>query len=258
MARGLMGRVNNNVYMRHIRVPLLILIGMLLLTACAAYAKAVDTNEQNDAVLAKMFAAYGGKDVIERTKRVYAEGDIVAYQRKQSGTYTRWFERGRKLRVETKYTLSSETRVLNGNRGWRSDGGPLVEVTGYQYLAMVYQYKQLDLPYGMLKGKYSIVKSWKDRMDGRDVQVFVIDDNEGPAMRFCVDLGTYYIIRVEGAFEINGKTAMLGVTFSEFRKVDGYPLPYRAQNFGSGVSIGETNIRRYAVGPEMKSGLFRP
>lgn len=247
---------------RYISLKLASLLALLfcavLLAASAAYAKAVDTNQQNDAVLAKMFVAYGGKDVINRTKSVYAEGGIVAYMRKDNGSYQRWFERDRKLRVITAYTKSSETRILNGNRGWRSDGGPLQEVTGYQYLAMVYQYKQLDLPYGMLNGKYRIADSWKDRMDGRDVKVFIVEDKEGPPMRFCVDLKTYYIIRVEGAFEMDGRTAMLGVTFSDFRKVDGYPMPYRAQNFGSGMPIGETNFTRYVVNPEMKGSMFMP
>lgn len=257
-AREHMRNASFNICMRHIRVLSLVVMGTLLLTACAAYGKAVDTKQLNDAVIARMIAAYGGKDVINRTKSVYAEGEIVAHMKKDMGTYKRWSERDRKLRVETAYSRSSETRILSGVRGWRSDGGPLEEVTGHQFLAMVYQYKQLDLPYGMLNGKYRISDSWKDRMDGRDVKVFIIEDSEGPPMRFCVDLKTYLIIRVEGAFDMNGRTAILGVTFSDFRKVDGYPFPYRVQNFGSGMAIGETQIRKYVVNPEMKGSLFRP
>ncbi|MDH4163112.1 MAG: hypothetical protein OEW15_10540 [Nitrospirota bacterium] len=69
--------------------------------------------------------------------------------RQDAGTYELAFKRPRMLRVDTKYGRSLETRILRGRTGYRgTDVVPLVEVTDHRLLAMVYQYKHLDLLYG--------------------------------------------------------------------------------------------------------------
>jgi hypothetical protein len=211
-------------------------------------------------IVARVISAYGGEDAIKRAKRVYVTGDITASMRNDKGIYTRYMARDRKLRVETAYASgSSELRILNGKTGWRRrDKTPLMEVKEYQLLAMIYQYKQLDMPYGLLTGQYNVTDEGRDTINGAEVEVLDVEDGEGPPMRIYIDLKSFRIVRTEGYFFVRGNLTNLGADFSDFRKVDGITLPFKITNFGSGQLIGETIIKKYRINPSMEESLFRP
>ena len=204
-------------------------------------------------------AAYGGEKAVRDAKRVYATGRITAYMRGDTGTYTRWLDRdGRKLRVETRYTKSSETRMLSGKHGRRGMDGDVEDVTGFQYLAMVYQYKQQDLIYGLMTGRYKVRYDQPVTDGAMTVEAFNIEDAEGPPMSMYVDPKTMHILEIEGRFNVNGQSATLSAQFSDFRKVKGLLVPYRIKNFGTGgVEIGETNILKYEINGKMEPTLFK-
>ncbi len=211
-------------------------------------------------IVSRIISAYGGEDAIKRAKRVYATGDITAFMRNDKGTYTRYLERDRRLRVETSYASgSSELRILNGKKGWRRmDRTPLMEVREYQLLAMVYQYKQLDMPYGLLTNQYNVTDEGRNTLDGAEVEVLDVEDGEGPPIRIYVDMKSFRILRIEGYFFIKGNLTNLGADFSDFRKVEGVLLPFKITNFGSGQLIGETTIKKYKINPAMDEALFKP
>lgn len=212
-----------------------------------------------NALIAKVIAAYGGESVIKRTKRVYAKGTTNAIMRGDAGSYERWFDRDRKLRVETLYAKSSETRILNGSRGWRSvNNEKPVEVNSFPYTAMVYQFKQLDLPFGLMTGQFRITDLGEVTQNGRQLHVLVLEDNEGPPVRAYIDLTTYYIFKTEAFFQIKGNVTSLGAEFMDFKTFDGMPLPTRIINYGGGQKIGETDIKKYQINPDMKDSLFKP
>jgi len=211
-------------------------------------------------LIPKIISAYGGEDAIKRAKRVYAAGDITAFMRNDKGTYTRYMERDRKLRVETAYASgSSELRILNGKTGWRRmDKTQVLESRDFQLLAMVYQYKQLDMPYGLLTGQYNIADEGIITLNGAEVEVLDVEDGEGPPMKIYVDIKSSLIVRTEGYFFVKGNLTSLGADFSDFKKVDGVILPFRIINSGSGQLIGETIIKKYKINPAMDESLFRP
>src|SRR5208282_1216787 len=95
----------------------------------------------------KIIEAYGGRERLARIVSVAAEGRITALIRGDEGLYRRALRRDGKLFVDINYTRSAERRILNGSKGYRSDGGQLEEVSGPRYLAMIYQYNELNLPY---------------------------------------------------------------------------------------------------------------
>lgn len=211
-------------------------------------------------IVARVISAYGGEDAIMRAKRVYVTGDITAFMRNDKGTYTRYMARDRKLRVETAYASgSSELRILNGKTGRRRmDRTPLMEVKEYQLLAMVYQYKQLDMPYGLLTGQYNITDEGSNTLNGVEVEVLDVEDVEGPPMKIYIDMKSFRIVRTEGYFFVKGNLISLGADFSDFRKVDGLLLPFKITNFGSGQLIGETIIKKYKINQAVEESLFRP
>lgn len=222
-------------------------------------ARAAADDAATQALVAKVVAAYGGAEAIERIAAVRAEGEINAFLRGGRGSYTRWLERPRRLRVETVYPRESETRILNGRQVWRGSGEqPPRPVAGQGHLAVVYQYKQLDLPYGLLKGSYQLRHAGRETLDGMDTEVLEVADEEGPPMRVNVDATSQLIARVAGTFTHGGMSMSLGIDFADYRPVAGVLLPHRMRNYAGGRAVSETVITRYQLNPPADPTHFRP
>ncbi|MDD2918583.1 hypothetical protein [Rhodoferax sp.] len=222
-------------------------------------ATALEQDAASLALVDKVVQAYGGASQIERLVSLNADGLINAIVRNASGTYKRWFQRPRMLRVETVYPAATETRVLNGELAWRITGGNLMAgVEGPGRLAMIYQYKQLDLPYGLLKGRYNLRHAGSETIGNQATEVMDLRDDEGPNIRVNVDTATHLIVKVTGQIEFAGQTMVLAAEFSDFRPVDGMPLPFHINNYAGGMAISETLITRYAINPPVDATLFVP
>lgn len=207
----------------------------------------------------KVLKAYGGAQQIESVVSLNAEGLINAQLRHASGTYKRWFQRPRKLRVETSYASTSEARILNGDLAWRiSDESLMMGVAGPGRLAMIYQYKQLDLPYELLKGSYNLRYAGAETVGSVATQAIEVWDDEGPAIRMNVDTTEHYIVKVTGSITSGAQTMTLSIEFSDFRLIDGTPLPFQINNYADGIHISETLMTRYGINPAVNPALFVP
>ena len=234
----------------------------LFVIALAPFSLSVAASEQDAPSLAlveKIVRAYGGAQQVERLTALSVEGEIDAFARGTRGTYKRFFQRPRLLRVETSYPGMSETRVLNGQLAWRVNDREVIKGdTGPSRQAMIYQYKQLDLPYGLLKGLYNLRFAGEEAVGSLQTQVVEVSDDEGPAMRINVDTTTHFIVKVTGVLQSGEKTMSLSVEFSDFRLIEGTPLPFHLNHFAAGIAISETVIARYALNPVLNSELFVP
>lgn len=239
------------------------LMNLARLTFCAALlpsfpAAALEQDAAARALVGKIVQAYGGAAAIEGITAVNAEGEIKALVRDDHGTYKRWFKRPRLLRVETAYQRGAELRILNGDEVWRSGASGLKAVSGPPAQAVIYQYKQLDLPYGLLKGAYTLRHAGREAVDGVETEVLEVTDTEGPAMRVNVDAARHYIVRVSGHITFGGAATDLAASFSDYRPVAGVPMPHRVRNYAGGMAVSETVIERYTVNPPDDPDRFLP
>ncbi|MGO9379100.1 MAG: hypothetical protein ACLPN1_02745 [Dissulfurispiraceae bacterium] len=240
-----------------------ILLSISLMSVFVQIVFAADISTGPDGVqtlVAKIVAAYGGEKVIKETTSVYAIGDIEALMRQDRGSYELFFKRPRKLKVDIKYQRSSETRVLDGNTGYRgANDGPLAEINGPSLLAIVYQYKHIDLPYGLLSGAYSITSEGKKDINGTIVEIIHLSDTEGPPMDVCVDVETFHIVKVTGYFVApDGRTMALSSEFSDFRTVGNTVFPFKVINYAAGQRIAETIMKSYKINLPTPDHLFEP
>lgn len=237
---------------------------VLGLAACAVMtlglpARAAEQDADSQALVEQVVQAYGGQPAIDKVAALNAQGRIKSLMHRDVGSYQRWSARPRQLRVETAYANSAETRILNGQTAWRSGpGGRLGEVTGMARLATVYQFKQVDLLHGLAGRSLNLRHLGRQTLGGRPTEAMQVWDDEGPAMRVDVDTATHYIVRVAAEFRDDGGAAILAIEFSDFRPVDGMPLPFRLSNFAAGMRISETVITRYIVNPPADPTLFQP
>jgi hypothetical protein len=183
----------------------------------------------------KVVDAYGGKKVIDGMHSLHAKGETEAFMLHDRGTYELYFKRGRKLLVETRYKRSSERRILIGNRGYRATGAlPLEEVFGPRYFAMLYHYKHIDVIHDLLMGTYQISSGGRSSVNGRNVEIFKLQDKEGTVMDICIDVQNSLIIKVTGYFSAENKKVDLSAEFSDFKKVGGSLFPFRVTNYAGG------------------------
>jgi hypothetical protein len=237
----------------------------LILFAVTKFSEnAVAANIMNDKdnvtfLIARVMEAYGGKQNIGNVKTIYARGGINAVAFGEKGDYSYYLKRPQKLRVEIRYTHSSELRILDDGNGYDSIGGaPITRVRGIRYLAMVFQYRQIDLPYGLLGNVYKIRYEGKTTLNGIKVEILSLDDRKGPSMKIYIDTKKFFIRKVSGYFSVDNSNTSLSVEFADFRKIDGTVLPYKIMNFAGGQKIAETVIAEYKLNGEMKDSLFNP
>ena len=175
------------------------------------------------------------------------------------GTYEFYFKRGGKLRVETKYAHSSEVRLLNDERGYRStDTLPFEEVYGPRFLSMVYQYKHLNILHDLITGAYRIRSLGLSHAGGDNIEGFRLNDKEGTVMDVFIDKQTFFIVKVTAYFSAENKQIDLSAEFSDFRKVEGAVFPFRITNYAGGLKIAQTVIEKYSLNPPVADSFFVP
>lgn len=249
--------------MKHIRASISLLILLWLFIAMVPeglFAEEVAAETQRiTSVIEKVINAYGGKEIIEGIQCMHIKGKTEAFMLQDSGSYELYFKRGKKLRVETRYGRSSELRILNGDRGYRSTNTmPVEEVFGARYFAMVYHFKHLDLLHDLVKGTYQIQSMGKSSLGGSDVEVFHLNDKDGAIMDIYIDERQFLILKVTGYFKERDKGIDLSAEFSDFRKVDGSLFPFRITNYAGGLKIAQTVIDKYFLNPDITDFLFEP
>lgn len=246
--------IKNKGFFRFLSVFFIIVVCHLLAVA----SDAPRGPEIVNSVIENIITTAGGKQVIEKITALHAVGDITALMRQDKGTYEVFFKRPDKMRVETKYRRSFETRILNGTSGYRgTENVPLTPVNDHRLLAMVYQCKHTDLLYGLLHGYYSVIIKGQENLNGREVRLLEVTDAQGRAMDVYVDTVTFYIVKVTGYFVIpDGRTTSLSSEFFDYRNVGGTLLPFRVVNYAGGQKIAETTIRSYDLNPALPDSLF--
>jgi hypothetical protein len=187
-----------------------------------------------------------------------AEGKITTFMPKDEGTYSYYLKRNRRLLVDIKYTKRTEKRILNGDRGYSGTNKEVSEATGLTYRAMVYQYNQLSLPYGLLDGALRVTYLHKDSLYGRPVAVLKLTDRAGNEMEAAVDSENYHIVQTTGFFEMGQEKTRLSAEFSDFRMVDGVLIPFTIVNYADGLKISETQFIKCTINPDIRDAVFSP
>jgi len=214
--------------------------------------------KNNGSITEKIIETYGGRQRLAKVVSVAAEGWITALMRGDEGIYKRTFRRDGKLYVDISYTRSTEKRILNGSIGFRGTAEQVEEVSGPRYLAMVYQYNELNLPYGLLDNSITVKELRRETLNGADVSMLLCNDREGNEMQVFVNPQSYRIVKTLATFYMGDQATSLSAEFSDFRMVDGILFPFRIINYAGGSKISETIMTRYVVNPPTNDSLFAP
>lgn len=213
---------------------------------------------ESGTVADRIIEAYGGRERLAAVRSITAEGRITAFLRGDEGTYQRTLRRDGSLFVDIVYSRSSERRILHNGKGYRGTGGKVEEVSGPRYLAMVYQYNELDLPYGLLDGTLTVSGLRKDTVHGVAAYVFRLADRAGSQMDVVVNAKNYRIVKCTGTFVVGTESTSLSAEFEDFRTINGILLPFKIVNYAGGMKISATAIASYQINPAIDDSLFKP
>lgn len=217
------------------------------------------TTEKVKSLVDRVVQAYGGKEAIERVKSAFIKGKITAFMPVDKGTYIIYFKVPRKLRVHIVYRDYTEERILNGHRGYEgTDTYPVPEVTGFRYLAIVYQYKSQDIPYGLLHDAYRLSNEGIESVNGIPVEVLGLKDKEGLPMKIYINPKNFHVVKISGLFSIGGNEMTLSSEFTDFRSVGGMEFPFKLTNYAGGQKVAETLIEEYKVNTDIDNSIFEP
>ena len=156
-----------------------------------------------------------------------------------------------------KYNNRSEDRLLLGNRGWRDFGGGFEVASGHSLEAMIFQCNHLNLPMGLLEQKFQI--AYKPRKTGdQEIPVLELTTSEQPPMSVIIDPETGLIRQVNGQITMGSHGVVMGVGYSDYRKVNGVMLPFRLVNYVNGRPIAESNYGSVEVNVSLNPDTFTP
>lgn len=234
------------------------LLLFILLPLCASQARAEDTAVKEKLFIAKIAGAYGGGRQLAKVRGISAEGRIKTFFPEDRGSYYRYMKLERKLYVDIRYSRSSEKRILNGMNGYRGTGGRMEKVLGLPYDGMVYQYNQLDLPFGLIDGSLKILEHRKGDFNGVSVEILDLADKYGYEIEVYVSTRNYHILKVIGYFTVGPNKTSLAVEFRDYKKVKGILLPFKIINYAMDSRISETDIAHYAINPKIDDSIFNP
>jgi len=207
----------------------------------------------------RVFDAYGGKEAVGRLHSLHAKGKIEALIMHDHGNYELYFQKDRKLRIETRYERSTEVRILNGDRGYRSSKQNVIEeVYGPRFLSMVYQFKHLNLLFDLAGNVYEIRSAGLPAVNGNSAEIFRLNDKDGAIIEISVDDNTHFITKVTAHFRAEGKQIDLSAEFSDFRKVGESVFPFVITNYAGGVKVARTVMESYSLNPDIPDSFFAP
>jgi len=226
---------------------------LFLLIAAAAPASASEATD----LAAKVVAAYGGADAVTAAASLHQTGSLESYRHGKTGTIERSFTRPDRLRIEIRIPGEKpESRILDGDRGWR-DGKPVPPMMAR---AMYLQAARLDLPFLILQAGPDIVLLGPVKHDdGRTLTALEIPTGDGIRLIAVVDPATGLIVRSHGRVETApGVGVDFGTFYEGHGELDGMFLAARETHFARGHPTGKTTLEKSEAVEGFPEGTFRP
>lgn len=202
-------------------------------------------------------AAYGGPEAIERIKSFKQSGALTSNRYGKTGTVERTFARPDKLRIDIQIPgAPHETRVLNGERGWRNgrEDQPMMAK------AMFLQAARLDLPYLIMTAGQNIKMFGPiEGEDTRNLKGLEIPMMDKLRLIAIIDADTGYIVRSHGLILVApGHEMEFSTVYSGHVERNGTVFAAQEDHFVRGQATGITVLDKSDVVQDLPGAVFLP
>lgn len=250
----------------HLARPTLLL--MLALTLAAPVRAAtpvgapVDTSSAR-ALIAQVLKAYGGRAALAKVRAYRMEGEVYSAMRHETAPTTRVFARPGRLKVRIEYSRGPEIRLLDGARGWRSEGGRALEEShGPMLDAMTLQAARADVPWVLAEHEAQARIIAPQTLDSLTLVGLEIPIADSLTLRVYVDPATHWVRLTQSLLDRGPVHTQFETLYSDFRKVDGdssgIVYAWHEDNRASGMPTGVTTLKRVLLEPTLAQGEFSP
>ncbi len=212
-----------------------------------------------DALIEKVLVAYGGRERLMAVRSIRMEGTVRALLRRMEGRTVRTFSRPNRLKVVLAYRSRPEIRIVDGDRGWRTDGsGKLKPVDGFLLSSMNLQAARANLPWLLDERRGSLRHLGAATEGGTRVNLLEVPLGEGLTLLAVVEVESGLIIRTFSILRAPGMATHFETHYADFQPVDGILFPWSEETFASGMHTGSVTFDRITVDPELTPGAFAP
>jgi hypothetical protein len=212
-----------------------------------------------DILIDKVLAAYGGRERLMAVRTTRMEGTVRALPRRMEGRTVRTFSRPNRLKVVLAYPERPEIRIVDGERGWRTDGsGKLKPVGGFLLSSMDLQAARANLPWLLDERRGNVRHLGSAAEGGTPVNLLEVPLGEGLTLLAVVEMKSGLIIRTFSTLKAPGMATHFETHYSDFRPVNGFLFAWHEETFASGMHTGSVTFDSIIVDPELAAGEFAP
>lgn len=243
------------------------LAAFLLIASCGAAraaTAAAPAATTPHALIEQVFKAYGGHAALDTVRAYRCEGTVFAMRSHDESPSIRVFARPDRFKILIRYQPSSEVRIVDGAKGWRSSRGDSISpATGMMLDAMTLQAARADLPW-ILAERESVVRfidpdtAVVSRLGGRGVAGLEVPLDNGLVLRAYVDNETHRVAYSEGIMSRVPMAPKFEVSYSDYRPINGVWFAFKEMSSASGTPTGATTIKTIVVNPPIKPEEFVP
>ena len=241
------------------KIERLILIALLVLAGSIRPAFSETLLSDPHQILERHFDAIGGLNRLKAQTTTYKEGKITIVAAGLEGTFKQWSERPLKLRQETDLKVVSQVSGDNGDVSWHVDAnGKLLirrddnTLKEREVRRLMEEYEHLDPG----SENFAVTFEGIEKIEGRDCYVVMITNTiNKDIQRYFYDKSSFYLLKEIVTRPDNEHQ----VAYSDFRKVDGFVLPFKETV--RELPTNETITVEYSVyklNPKVDSALFEP
>ena len=226
-----------------------IVFAVVLISGCGAEK---DLKDPKDTLLYEMIGAYGGAENLSKLASYVSVWDIEVRVRPRKGKAINSVELPDKLRVELIYPKSSETRVINATKGFKSyNREPLKEVAGPRLDSMKLQLMRLYTPLVLQMKLNSITLS-----EAGGYRLLTLKEGSLTAI-YHVNSATFTIDKVIGRLNMGGREMEFLTEYSDFKKVNGVLMHHRENKFAAGMNTAELFLKELKLNEKHADGVFK-
>jgi hypothetical protein len=200
----------------------------------------------------EMVDEYGGVKNLEKLNSHSSVWDLKALMRGDAGTDTRYVMLPERLRVEFRYSRSTEFRILNGEEGYSSrNGSPAQSASGPRLDSMKLQLMRRYTPLTLLerKGDLSIG-------EGDSYKLLTLKDGT-LTTRYFVNPQTSRVEKVTGQLEVKGRVMEFLTEYSDFRKVEGVLMPHKEVKYAGGFNTAVLTLKEVRLNEKFEERVFK-
>lgn len=238
--------------MRTMRTLLRFVVAMMLCATATTYGMTLEE------ILAKALEARGGNEAWAKVQTIRLTATTTIHQAGMEAEMVVTMKRPNQYMSETNVAGTKMLQGYDGQRAWYTN--PMTgaaEVMPDAQAAMLRDQADFEGPLvnWAAKGNSVTLVGTVD-VDGVKAYKITVKDKTGSTKTLYIDAVTFFEIKMETESDAMGKSVLVEIYRSEYKKVNGVLIPFRVETRMMGMAMSTTEITDAAVNVQVDDAVF--